>query len=235
MKGSAIVVGVGRASPPSLGYAVARRFAAGGRPVHVWDVDPDNLASVAEAMPEAVPLLIDAADAAAVDTAVARVERPSILVHCAAMTRHPWAFRALPEIARHELDRELRSTLLGALVCSSAAIAAMEPGGVVVLVSSAIVGTWAPRQIPYAAAKAAIESSIPHLAAAARRRGVRVAGVSPGPIATATYQALSPAGRSAVAQRFGAVVSADEVAGVIEAMTEPAMWQLTGQVVRLAG
>lgn len=235
MNGSAIVVGVGRTNPPSLGYAVARRFATAGHRVHVWDMDPDNLASVAEAIPGAVPLLIDAADAGAVEAAMAGIDRPSILVHCAAMTRHPWAFRPLPEIARHELERELRSTLLGALVCSSSAIAAMEPGGVVVLVSSAIVGSWAPRQIPYAAAKAAIESSIPHLAATARRRGIRVAAVSPGPIATATYQALSPAGRTAVTQRFGAAVSADEVAGVIEGITEAAMWQLTGQIVRLAG
>lgn len=158
-----------------------------GHRVHVWDLDWEAAAAVASEIAEAG----GSAEAAAVDVADTRHVREAIgrvrssegrldgFVHAAATVR---TIR-LADIDESEYDRLMRVNLRGAFFATTAAAAAMDAGGSIVLFSSCSGRVPRPLSAHYAASKAAL-INFTGSAALSYGPGVRVNAVCPGVIAT---------------------------------------------------
>ena len=77
IKPLALVTGVG----PGTGAAVVRRFAEGGYRVAMLARDADRLAALESEIPDSVALPCDVSDVAALESAIARVGHPDVVVH----------------------------------------------------------------------------------------------------------------------------------------------------------
>ena len=73
----ALVTGVG----PGTGASVARRFAQGGYRVAMLARDVHRLEALQDEIPDAVGIPCDVTDAAALESAIARIDAPTVVVH----------------------------------------------------------------------------------------------------------------------------------------------------------
>jgi NAD(P)-dependent dehydrogenase (short-subunit alcohol dehydrogenase family) len=142
--------------------------------------------------------------------------------------------RASAETDRATFARVLDVNLTSLFEIARDALALMQPGGSIVLVSSQIGLVGHPRAAAYTASKAAVNGLARALALEGAARGVRVNAVAPGPIATPmTEVARGDAQRAAalVAKiplgRFGLP---EEIAHAIRFLLSPAAGFITGSV-----
>ena len=174
--------GIGRAIAIALG-ALGWRVALGARGVDKLD---ETAALVIEAGGEAFPRALDVTDAASVDQFVDTVEDVmgpiDVLVNNAGIAV-PGAFW---ELAPDELDREVRTNLLGPLLCTRRVLPPMieRHCGDVVFVSSDAARAPRPRMLGYSATKAGIEVAARSLAMELEGTGVRTTTVRVGPTLT---------------------------------------------------
>jgi NAD(P)-dependent dehydrogenase (short-subunit alcohol dehydrogenase family) len=125
----AVVVGVG----PGLGYAVARRFAAGGFTVAMVARSTNTLeelrATIESEGGRAVAIAADASDPASSSAAFARIREdvgdPSVLVHNAGA----FQMGGILELTPDDVDRCLRVGALGAFVAAREVAPAMIRAG----------------------------------------------------------------------------------------------------------
>ncbi len=236
----ALVTGASR----GIGAAVARALADAGARVAVASRDPAATAEVAAALGSGhVGLAMDVRSTAsvheAVDTVVAQLGAPTILVNNAGVNR----IGAAELLTDDDWELVLDVDLTGVYRCCRAVGALMLDArrGTIVNVGSivgALVGM--PGRAPYGAAKAGVVGLTRVLAVEWADRGVRVNAVLPGPVRTpmvldaiergiideAEVVARSPAGRLA---------EPEDVAGAVVALVDPRAGFVTGQVVAVDG
>ncbi len=139
------------------------------------------------------------------------------------------------DIIRSVIDLNLTSAVLVA----RRALQELQPGGVLVNVSSGAATTGAPGEyVHYAAAKAGVDALTKGLALEAGPLGIRVVGVAPGTIDTRVHADAGDPGRPRrVAQKhpMGRVGQPEEVGAVIAFALSPDASYVAGTTLRVAG
>jgi 3-oxoacyl-[acyl-carrier protein] reductase len=182
----AVVTGGSR----GIGAAIVKRLAADGAKVaFTYARDAGAAASVVKEIErdggEAVAIQADAADAAAVKTAVDKAVSTfgqlDILVNNAG-TAIPKPF---DEATLEEIDRVIDINIRGVYVATQAALKHMKSGGRIIMIGSAVGERVAsPFLVPYAGTKGAVKMFSQALAREIGGRGITVNNVQPGPIDT---------------------------------------------------
>jgi 3-oxoacyl-[acyl-carrier protein] reductase len=182
----AVVTGGSR----GIGAAIVKRLAAEGAKVaFTYARDAGAAASVVKEIErnggKAVAIQADAADAAAVKTAVDKAASTfgqlDILVNNAG-TAIPKPFE---EATLEEIDRVIDINIRGVYVATQAALKHMKSGGRIIMIGSAVgERVAAPGLVPYAGTKGAVKMFSQALAREIGGRGITVNNVQPGPIDT---------------------------------------------------
>lgn len=185
-----IVTGAGA----GIGWETARRFAAEGAKVAIFELDGDAATSVAEAITSdgghAIAFTVDVRDEKVVAAAVAAVleawGRVDVLVNNAGHGDPKF----VADMSVDEWDHLLTLNLRSVFVVSRAVwptFAAQQKG--VILNASSITGMWAMFGLAaYSSAKAGIASTTRVMAIEGGKDGIRVNCVSPGYILTPGFQ-----------------------------------------------
>jgi NAD(P)-dependent dehydrogenase (short-subunit alcohol dehydrogenase family) len=220
--------GIGRATAVALG-ALGWRVALGARRA---DKLEETAGLVIEAGGEAFPRALDVTDAGSVDAFADTVEDVlgpiDVLVNNAGIAV-PGAFW---DLTPEELDREIRTNLLGPLLCTRRVLPAMieRRRGDVVFVSSDTVSAPRPGLLGYGATKAGLEGAARGLVLELEGSGVRATTVRVGPTLTDFGTDWSPAQIDALMSswpRFGIqrhmnTLHPEDVArAVVHAVTSP--------------
>ena len=133
--GAAVVVGV--SNRPGLGFAVAKRFAAGGMKVGIVGRQSDRLDACRREILAAVPgadvecVAADATDPAQVAAAFARLRSahgaPSALVYN--LSARPFPPATVEECEPARLEADWRTGAYGAMLCAQQVVGAMRAAG----------------------------------------------------------------------------------------------------------
>lgn len=223
-----------------IGLACARRLAADGARIEIWDVDAAALADCASAAPAgATRLIVDVTDAAAVEAAM-RAARPQAVVHCAgilgpvapATAVSPADFRRLVEV-----------NLTGSFLVARAAAAAMLElpragrAGRIVLLGSIQGKEGMALGSAYSAAKAGVMALAKSMAKELAREDITVNVVSPVAAETAMARQISAERRADILSRIpaGRFVELDEIASMVAWLCSPEASFSTGAVFDLSG
>jgi NAD(P)-dependent dehydrogenase (short-subunit alcohol dehydrogenase family) len=227
-----------------IGWATARRFAAGGHLVAIADLRGDAaIARAAELGPAHLGLDCDVADEAQVVVAVAavlaRFGRIDVLVNNA----------GIPDSMAPTLGQEtgffmqlLAIHLQGTFVASREAARAMlaQGGGAIVNLGSLAGNMGLPRRNAYGAAKAGIHSMTRSMAVEWGRGGIRVNAIAPGYVRTPLMAKLEQEGKvdtSAISRRapLGRLGTPEEMAEAIWFLASPAASYISGVVLNVDG
>ena len=241
MKGwTAIVTGGAR----GIGEAIARRLAASGVNVSLWDVMADAAQQTAEAIAaeygvKAAGLAVDVADEAAVDAAaektVATFGGIDILINNAGITRDGLLIRMKEE----DWDLVLRVNLKGVFVVTKTVGRVMLKArkGTVVNIASVVGVMGNAGQANYSASKAGVIGLTKTSAKEFAARGVRVNAIAPGYIRTAMTDKLSEDARAKMQALIplGELGTPEDVAEAAAFLSSDASRYVTGQVLLVDG
>jgi NAD(P)-dependent dehydrogenase (short-subunit alcohol dehydrogenase family) len=237
----AIVTGGGT----GIALAVATRLASMGAAVAIASRNPDNLAAgrhhIAEATGvDVASVPVNIRDPEAVASMVSQVGETlgpaTILVNnaaadftCRAENLSPNGWKAIQE-----------TVLWGPWFCSTAVAPAMfaEGGGVICNILSTVVLSGAAGRAHSAAAKAGLESLTKSLGVEWADRGVRVVGVSPGPVDTPGSREHvwgDDIDRIAAGLPLRRMASADEIASDVGFLCSPDASYVNGEVIVVDG
>ncbi|NEW72045.1 SDR family NAD(P)-dependent oxidoreductase [Streptomyces rhizosphaericus] len=229
-----------------IGRVTARTFAEQGAQVLVVGRTAARLAETAADAPGIRPLVADVSAPGAaeliVNAAVEAFGRIDVLVNNAAVVRHT----PLGDIRREVAEEMLAVNLLAPMYLTQAALPQLsESAGVVINVSTAIGQRGWPMAGAelYAALKAALDTLTRSWAVQLAPRGVRVAAVAPGPIATGIghHQGLDAEQVAALRKTLiehvplGRLGRAEEVAFWITQLARPEAAYTTGVVLPVDG
>ena len=241
----AIVTGAAR----GLGAATAVRLAADGMAVAVLDLDEQATAGTVEAITaaggRAAGVGADVADAAAVETAVARVADelgpPTVLVNNAGITRDNLLFK----MSDLDWDAVMGVHLRGAFLMSRTVqqhMVAAEWGRIVNLSSTSALGNRG--QANYSTAKAGLQGFTKTLAIELGRFGVTANCVAPGFIVSdmtrATAERIGEDWDTYVAARAAQIPVAragvpEDIAHTVSFLVSEGAGFVSGQVLYVAG
>jgi NAD(P)-dependent dehydrogenase (short-subunit alcohol dehydrogenase family) len=231
-----------------LGAATAKRLAAGGMKLALFDLDEDRGAAQAEAL-GGIFVRTDVSDAASVAAAMEAAEAalgtPRVLVNCAGIGP---AAKTVSRGAAHDpalFDKVIRINLIGSFNCASQAATRMSAADPVdadgargVIINTASVAAYDGQigQVAYAASKGGIVGMTLPMARDLADKGIRVCTIAPGLFLTPLLQGLP----EEVQKSLGAQVpfpsrlgDPDEYAAMVEHITRNPM--LNGEVIRLDG
>jgi 3-oxoacyl-[acyl-carrier protein] reductase len=188
---NAIVTGAAR----GIGRAIAERLALEGARVAILDINGDAARATAAEIGCEVGLLVDVADAAQVDGAIASLIEDwdciDILVNNAGIvgTDTPVA-----ELEESDWDRVLDINLKGTFLCSRAVIPSMvsRKRGVIVSLSSISAKEGNANMAPYSVSKAGILCFTKALAKEVMADGIRVNCVAPALIDSPLLDGMEP-------------------------------------------
>lgn len=241
MKGkTAIVTGGAR----GIGEAIARRLAASGANLVLWDVLEDAAMETAgriasEFGVQATGAAVDVTDSEAVDAAMKTCQKTAgsvdILVNNAGITRDNLLLRMKDE----DWDLVLRINLKGVFLCTRAAGRYMckQRGGAIVNIASIVGVMGNAGQANYAASKAGVIGLTKTTAKEFAARGVRCNAIAPGFIQTAMTDKLSEEVRTTMLQwiPLGALGQPGDVAEAVHFLASDAARYVTGQVLNVDG
>ncbi|RAY12699.1 ketoreductase [Actinomadura craniellae] len=229
-----------------IGRATARAFARQGAQVLIVGRTESTLIETAKEHPGIRVLAADITDPEVprlvVDTAVREFGRLDVLVNNAAVL----GYRPLPHIDRDLADRQLGTNLVAPIFLTQRALDPLEAtGGTVVNLSTA--GSLGLRSWPnnslYGAAKVALDFLTRTWAVELGPRGIRVVGIAPGVIDTASgpQMGMTPEQYAGFLQQIstqapaGRVGTPEEVAWWIVQLTSPEAAYANGMVLPVDG
>jgi 3-oxoacyl-[acyl-carrier protein] reductase len=183
--------------------------------------------------------LLDAGNAASVDTLIGELEAaselPTILVNNAAVTRDSLLLRMKPE----DWEAVITTNLTGVFRLSKACVRRMmkERRGRIVNLTSVVGVTGNAGQANYAAAKAGLLGFTKSLARELASRGITVNAVAPGCIDTDMTRALNEAQRAALVGQIpmGRLGTPADVAGAVLFLVSPQATYITGETLHVNG
>ena len=238
----ALVTGASR----GIGRAIALALGARGAKVVVnycsqKEAAAETVAAIRSAGGEALPMLFDVADSAAVDSAMKEIVGACgglhILVNNAGVAVNTLTLGAKDADFRRAIDVNLGGTFH----CTRAALRSLmraPGGGRIVNITSVVGEAGSAGQAPYAAAKAGIVGLTKSWAREYASRGLTVNAVSPGIIATDMTASEMPEARKEEVLKaipLGRIGSADDVAHAVAFLAGPHAAYITGQVLRVNG
>jgi 3-oxoacyl-[acyl-carrier protein] reductase len=218
-----------------IGAAIAKRLATDGANVAItYAKDASAASAVVKAIEragrKAIAIQADAADAAAVNTAVektvATFGRLDVLVNNAG-TAVPKTFA---ETTLEEMDRVIDINVRGVFVATQSALKHMKDGGRIIMIGSSVgERVLVPGLVPYSATKGAVKIFTQALSRELGSRGITVNNVQPGPIDTDLNPAAgdwaAPQKAVTALGRYGHV---DEVAALVAFVAGPESSYITG-------
>lgn len=229
-----------------IGEAIARLLAAEGCPVFVADRDRDAATRAAAAIAgesrAAFPVVVDVADAGAVEAAFAglpgKAGAPEILVNAAGVlsTGH------VADLPGGEFDRVARVNVDGIINCVKAAVPAMRAarrGRIINIASvSAMRGGGSVGNTLYGASKAAVVALTMGLARELGPDGICVNAVAPAILDTAmTHAALTEEARQRILPRIplGRFATTGDVADLVAFLASDRAGFISGAVIPVDG
>lgn len=240
---SAVVTG----GAQGIGAACARRLAADGAAVAIWDVADEAAAALAAGLQaegaRAIAVHCDVADKRSVDAALAQTLAAH--GHVDALVNNAGIFRAADflDIAEADWDAVIAVNLKGSFLVGQAVARAMasRPGGGAIVNMSSVNGTLAiPSIASYNASKGAVDQLTRVMALSLADRGIRVNAVAPGTIATELARAAvlgSDEARARIMSRtpMRRLGEPGEVADVVAFLLSSAASYMTGEIVFVDG
>ena len=227
-------------SARGIGLALSRFFAESGATLAMADVDEAGLAEAAAGpMADAIPLVVDVADATAVATAVAHVVdttgRLDVVVNNAGILRD----RVVWKLTDDDWQAVLGVHLTGTFNLTREVVPTMreQAYGRIINVTSYTGLHGNVGQANYAAAKGGVISLTKVLSREAARRGIRVNAIAPGVIDTSMSGTIPEASLTEMLKNvpIGRLGTPAEVASVALFLCSPLASYVTGQVIEVNG
>lgn len=138
----------------------------------------------------------------------------------------------------YQLDLNLRAVFTGA----RAAARVLDDGGSIINISSVAALKASPNNGPYAVAKAGVDSLTKTMSSELAPRGIRVNGVSPGPVPTEVFLEFFgateddiPALGKKIGVPLGRLGTADDIANAVVYLASPAASWVTGETLVVNG
>ncbi|MDP3677411.1 MAG: SDR family oxidoreductase [Novosphingobium sp.] len=238
----AIVTGAGGRGN-SIGRAYALGLAQAGASVVVADLNEGGAKAVATEIGEsALAVQVDIGDEGSVAIMMATTQDRfgglDILVNNAALMVEAVGTPAIrTEIA--DFERLLRVNLLGALICSQAAVPMFQARGGGKIVNQLSAGAW-PAQTPYGVSKIALHGLTTTLATELGGMNINVNAIAPGMTMSDAGKALTPDESPFVRAAMARVVmrprgQPDDLVGALLLLCSSAGDWITGQVLNIDG
>ena len=235
-----LVTGGGR----GIGRAIALRFAEAGAQVFVnFFVNREAAEKTArdvELRGGAAHLLqADLKDPAEIQRLVGEVERRAGRLDVVVSNAASGVLRDGLELSPKQWDWVMATNARALLILAQEAMRIMTAGGRIIALSSLGSRRVIPGYASIGVSKAALEGLTRYLAVELAAKGITVNTVSAGAVETDVWQAI-PEGTAALAAirartPGGALVTADEVAGVVYFLASPAAQAVQGQVLTVDG
>ena len=241
----AVVTGAGR----GIGEGIALALAGAGADVVVTARRANEIEAVAEKIRalgrRAVAIPGDMTDRAFVerlaDEAKQQLGKVTLWVSNAggADDRTP---RDLVDMPDSQWDYQIALNLSAVFTGARAAARVMEQGSSIINISSGAALKGSPKNGPYAVAKAGVNSLTSTLSLELASRGIRVNGVSPGPVPTEVFveffgvtEENLPSLAKKLAIPLGRLGTPDDVASAVVFLASPAASWITGQTLSVNG
>lgn len=238
----AIVTGAGGRGN-SIGRAYALGLAQAGAQVVVADLNEDGAKAVAaEIGSAALAVRVDIADEASVAAMIQATQDRfgglDILVNNAALMVEAVGTPAIrTDITAFE--RLMRVNLLGALICSKAAVPLFQARGGGKIVNQLSAGAW-PAQTPYGVSKLALQALTTTLATELGPMNINVNAIAPGMTMSDAGKSLTPEGSPFVVAAMARVVKQprglpEHLVGALILLCSSAGDWITGQALNVDG
>lgn len=240
-----LVTGAGGRPGYGMGRAIACGFAAAGAHVAAIDISPEALeettAAISSAQGEVLPIVADVTDAAALDRAVAAVERDLGVVDVLVNHVGVGTFNGLTETDDEEWDLMLAANLTAPFRLSRRVLPGMlQKGSGVIVNTISICGVTGGRSgAGYTAAKHGLVGLTKNIATQYGPAGIRCVGVAPGSVRSDPGTDAYDPGTGTWAQHPKALISRigepEEVARVHLFLASGAASYVNGVVVPVDG
>lgn len=237
---AAIVTGAAQ----GIGAACARRLAADGMALALWDVDTARGEALAAELcsqgANALFLRCDVANKAEVEAALAGTLTALPRIHALVNNAGIFKAAAFLDISEADWDAVIGVNLKGSFLVGQAVARAMSGPGAIVNMSSVNGSMAIPSIASYNASKGGIDQLTRVMALALADRGIRVNAVGPGTIATelaAQAVLTSDEARSKIMMRtpMKRLGEPAEVADVVAFLASDAASYMTGEIVMVDG
>ena len=150
--------------------------------------------------------------------------------------------RDLVDMPDSQWDYQIALNLSAVFTGARAAARVMEEGSSIINISSGAASKGSPKNGPYAVAKAGVNSLTSTLSLELASRGIRVNGVSPGPVPTEVFveffgvtEENLPSLAKKLAIPLGRLGTPDDVASAVVFLASPAASWITGQTLSVNG